>query len=86
MNKKVFVVIIISIILGFMIFKILNSNSPHVDKIVRPNISQSEKSPSPKPTLPPLNQNSSLEEELDKLTPPDSTNDFEKLRQEVKEI
>lgn len=80
MNFKIItLVIVFSVLIGFGIFKLTNNKTVHPDQVITKQQS-SNLAPTPKPTLEPIDQNSNLEEELDKLTPPDFSEDFESLK------
>lgn len=83
-NLKILIVFIVSVFVGLIIFKLTDNKIPHKQQIVTNKNKALDITPTPKPTLPPLNVNSNLEEELEKLTPKDFSEDFKKLREEVK--
>lgn len=80
MNFKIItLVIVFSVLIGLGIFKLTNTKTVYPDQVIIRQQS-SNLAPTPKPTLPPIDQNSNLEEELDKLTPPDFSENFENLK------
>lgn len=80
--KSLIIVTLISVLIGFGIFKLINNKMVHPDQIVTKQES-SNLAPTPKPTLPPIDQNSNLEQEIDKLTPEDFSEDFNQLKDEL---
>lgn len=83
MNLKIIVlVILISVLIGFGIFKLTNNKTIHPDQVITKQQS-SNLAPTPKPTLEPIDQNSNLEQEIDKLTPEDFSEDFNQLKDEL---
>ncbi|MBI2022399.1 hypothetical protein HYS97_00925 [Candidatus Daviesbacteria bacterium] len=82
--KSLVLVIIFSALIGVVIFLLIGKGD---GKIIQPltNSSQASKPevPTPKPTLPPLDENSNLEQEINKLDPPNFSEDIENLRNEL---
>lgn len=88
MKKTLFLVIILSVVIGtgiFLVDQILfRKSTPLIQSALtfsnftkKPTPSPS---PTPKPTLPPLTENSNLEEELNILAPSDYQEDFKNLK------
>ncbi len=83
--KTIILVIILSALIGVGIFaagNILDKNSQ------APVQSQTQSAPkvslpSPKASESPINENTNLKEEIDKLNPPDFSQDYSKLKQEI---
>ena len=86
--KSLIIVSIIAILIGFTLFKLTKDKMVHVDQIVtKKNISHNiPQTPTPSPTLPPIDQSSNLDEEINKLTPQDFSEDFKKLKEEVSQF
>lgn len=93
-NLKLYIwVIIISIIIGIAVFFLTRGSdtvaSPNAPKELPSDTSSSENdpgyypSPSSKPTPPPLDENSNLEAEVEKLDPKDYSGDFENLKKQI---
>lgn len=83
--KRLIIIVLISILIGSIIFKLTDNKTSHVGQIVtKQESSNISPTSSPKPTLPPLNENSNLEEEINKLTPPDFSESINKLKEEIK--
>lgn len=81
--KTIFLVIIFSVLIGLAIVWFGNKNS-YVRQIVTPlNQNILIMTPSPVLTLLPLDQNSSLEDEINNLTPEDFSEDFKNLRDSI---
>ena len=83
--KKIILIIIGAIILGVVIF-LINLKSSNNKFLSSPNLTvipAFSPTPTPKLTLPPIDQNSNLKEELNKLIPPDFSEDFKNLRKEL---
>lgn len=81
--KKIITIIVISIIAGFIIVKFSNNSSPLVRQNVTGSNIPNPPSPSTEPTPPPIDTNSNLEEEIDKLEPKDYSEEFSNLRTET---
>ena len=87
-SKTIVLLIILSVITGtgiFLLDQLINrKDSPLVKSAVSfANITTKPKvspTPTPKPTLPPLTENSNLEEELNSLNPSDYSNEFQTLK------
>lgn len=87
--KALITVIVISILIGagiFLVDRQLNQTSglklpQAIQGMATQPLSQLSPTPTPKPTPPPIGPDSSLEEEVDKLTPPDFSADFDQLQQ-----
>lgn len=90
-TKTVILVIILGVIVGVGIFfgqKMLSGNTQASNPFkVGGNLTQAkaQKTPSPKPvpTFPPLDSNSNLKDEAEKLDPPDFSQDYTSLKSEV---
>lgn len=83
--KTLILVILGGIVVGIGIIageQLLKPKGIQLINIVRHQINSlpSESTPTPKPTLPPLDQNTNLEEEINNLIPPDFSEDFNNLR------
>lgn len=82
MNKKILILVILSVLLGvFLLFKSNLSSSK-----ISPNLQSGNvliPTPTPTPTPPVFDKNSNLEEEIEKLTPEDFSDDFKTLKQEI---
>ena len=84
MNMKIIaLVIIISILIGFGIFKLMDNKMPNTQQIDTNYSTNIYPSQTPKPALPPIDASSNLEEEINKLTPQDFSEDYKNLRDEV---
>ncbi|MBI2021598.1 hypothetical protein HYS93_01795 [Candidatus Daviesbacteria bacterium] len=82
--KSLTLLIAVSILIGFLIFKLTGNKFSQVEQIVTKKIIRNQISiPSPSPTLKPLEQNSNLDEEINKLSPADFSEDFADLRKQV---
>ncbi|MBI2595865.1 hypothetical protein HYW46_03995 [Candidatus Daviesbacteria bacterium] len=87
--KKLVFIIIIAILIGFATLYGIKIFSGGDRKLQIPQIiKQPSTSPTstPKPTLPPIDQNSNLEGEMDKITPTDYSGDFSSLHQEASQL
>ena len=87
MKSTVFVLVflIICVLIGIFIYITTQNksiSSPLANKIFQQK-PKGEVTPSPKPTLPPLDKNSNLEEEINKLTPENFSESFNNLKQEL---
>lgn len=93
-NLKLYIwVIVVSIIIGIAIFFLTRGAdtvaSPNAAREIPSDTSVSENdpgyypSPSSKPTPPPLDANSNLEAEVEKLDPKDYSSDFENLKKQI---
>jgi hypothetical protein len=92
MIKNLILVVIGGVIIGLGIFfgeKALKGNSDIAVVRHQKNVAESEYSSTPvptsKPTPEPLNESSNLGEEINKLTPPDFSEDFKELKDQVSE-
>ncbi len=84
MTKQIIIVIIAGILIGVGI--IIFTQRSSIKKITPQFISSNQEAistPTPKPTLPPLDENSNLEEETNNLTPKDFSQDFMKIREQL---
>ena len=85
--KLVLSIIVVSILIGIGIFTLLSWKDQSISSPISSKIFEeapkAESTPSPKPTLPPLDKDSNLEEEIDKLTPEDFSESFNTLKQEL---
>ncbi len=89
-SKTIILVIILSVIVGTGIFfadKIIKrKESPLIKTALNfSNVNNPTPTPSstPKPTLPPLTEKADLEEELNKLSPSDYSNEFKVLKESL---
>lgn len=83
--KKISFVVVIAVFTGFVAFLGIRIFLDKQEVMLRvPQITkQPYPSPSPKPTLPPIGQNSNLEDEINKLEPGGYPEDFSTLKQEA---
>lgn len=88
--KTIILVIILSAIVGFMIFfgvKFFSGNNIASSNFQSSSLSKSSlkptAKPTPVPTYLPLDSNSNLGDEVNKLTPPDFSNDYKQLKDAV---
>lgn len=81
--KSLIIVIIVSILIGVGIFFFTNQPSSSLETPKKSffSLSKPVQTPTPKPTLPPLDENSNLTEELEKTTPPDFSEDIKHLKE-----
>lgn len=86
--KSIILVIIIAVIIGLFIvylpkFLQKNNNSSSINK---PSSQRSIATPSPTPSIPPvqINESSNLKDEINKIEIPDFTKDFDNLKSELK--
>ncbi len=95
--KKLVFIIIVAILIGFALFygiKIFSGNKE--TQLIFPKITKQAlplPTPSPrfageagKPSLPPIDQNSNLKGEIEKLTPTDYSEDFTNLHKETSQF
>lgn len=84
-KKTIILVIIFSALVGVTIFFISRLYQNQSSFAGNSSLSKilSTPSPTPKPTLPPVDANTNLQEEIGKLTPPDFSSDYEKLKQQA---
>lgn len=77
--KIIFIILGITILAGAAVVK-LGGNRP---SYIKPMVVFSSPSPlpSPKPTLPPINEESNLTKEINQLLPPDLSPDFSQLQE-----
>jgi hypothetical protein len=68
---------------GLIYFLVLKTPSQEslVNKI--PSIITQTPTPKPTPSYPPITKDTDLKEEVDKLTPPEYTEDFTNLKQQI---
>ncbi len=80
--KTLILVIILSVLIGIMIFFFISLHSSN-GSILSTALPSKRLTPTPEPTLPPLTPNSNLSEELNKISVPNFEEDFKNLKEEV---
>lgn len=84
MNKKILILVILAVLLGvFLLFKSNLSSSKISPNLQSGNVLIPTPTPTPTPTPPVFDKNSNLEEEIEKLTPEDFSEDFKLLKEEA---
>ncbi len=83
MTKQIIIVVILSVVIGIGVY-LYTKESSITNPISKFTTSQTDTpTPSFTPTPLPLNSTSNLEEELEKLTPRDFSEDFQNLRNSI---
>lgn len=82
MTKKIITVIILSLFIGTFIFLVIYylSNKQENPLIKVTSILKSTPTPTPQPTLPPITENSNLNEEIKTLIPKDYSEEINGLK------
>lgn len=85
--KTIILVVLVSFFIGAIIFLLTFNKKFHVEQIVKLNpltLNRSKNispTPTPKPTAASIKEGANLEEEVNKLTPEDFSEDFNNLKE-----
>lgn len=79
--KIIFIILGVTLLAGAAVVKLGGSRPSYIKPMVV--FSSPSPLPSPKPTLPPINEDSNLTKEINRLLPPDLSPDFSQLQEAV---